>query len=81
MEKPDEWGAFASSNRRQEEDKIQLWTWGLADGKSGWIVGTKQPSTAGGNGCRRENDSWNSIDTGKTKSCRTRAARRKVSKI
>ena len=27
---------------------------GLADGKSGWIGGTKQHSTAGGNGCQRK---------------------------
>src|ERR1019366_8245245 len=37
-----------------------------------WIVGTKCPSTAGGNGCQRENDSRNSIVTGKSVSCRTR---------
>jgi hypothetical protein len=80
MEKSDEWGAFTSSNRRQEESKIQLWTWGLADGKSGWIVGTKSDSTAGGNGCQRENDSRNSIDTGETRSCRTLGASRKVSR-
>ena len=72
MEKTDEWGAFTSDNRRQEESKIQLWSWGLADGKSGWIDVTKSDSTAGGNGCQRENDSRNSIDTGQTRSCRTR---------
>ena len=28
IEKPDEWGASTSGNRRQEENKIQLWAWG-----------------------------------------------------
>ena len=71
---------LTSSNKRQEEDKIQLLAWGLADGKSRWIGGAKSDSTAGGNGCQQENDSRNSIDTGETRSCRTPCNRWKVSR-